>query len=377
VQLASLARPLFLAAISLSALAGSSQAERQASVLIPDVLPLPADSNAQFFVQADAKGNLFLLRGDTLDVLPVRHGRTESPKRLHLPIPTENRFSSASMNQRGDSWALVESNRVLFFKDGRLQKTPETGWIISSAAMIRDTPTVSVLPMSVGRPRSAGRPTTPPLILKLGSNGWEPQVAGTFPQRAKNRDPINVLYAEHSIKLAPGSRGKIWAVNPYSGRIVRYTSAGRSDLVIVFGTGSPKYRGDEETLRKRFVDRLREKGYSSERARIGVLTAQVAIQGFTESPDGSLYALLDRSRVDNGPVLVRYNAVVNAVESTPVRFSGEGEVRMAAGHEGLAWTVEGGNELWQLSWPLLEAADWKELENVRLLSGGPGSVPFD
>jgi hypothetical protein len=373
VRVAHFVRPALMTATLLAGLGGSLQADRQASALIPNVLSLAAGSTAQFFVQADAKGNLFLLRGDTLDVYPVRQAKLGQAKRLHLPIPTEARFSHASMSGTGDSWALVESNRVLFFKEGRLQKTPETGWIVSSVAMIRDTPTISVLPMSVGRPKSAGRPTTPPLILKLVSNGWELQVAGTFPQRTKDRDSINTLFAEHTTELAAGSRGKVWAVNPYSGRVVRYTSGGRSDLVIVFGTGAPEYRGDEEVLRKKLVDRLREKGYTGDRAKIGVLTAQRAIRGFTEAPDGSFYALLDHSI---GPALVRYNPVANAVECLPVRFSGSGKIWMAAGDEGLAWTVEGANDLWQLSWSVLEVADWRELKDVRLLSGGPGSVPL-
>lgn len=227
--------------------------------------------------------------------------------------------------------------------------------------------------MSIGGPSTARRPQRPPLILRLGSTGWETLVTGTFPHKTAGKDPFDTLFAENTLRLAPEARGKLWVAYPYTGRVVRFTSSGKPDLQMVFGKGTAKYKDDEQR-RQKFLSRLKSQGYNNPNAQIGVFTAMAAIRGITEGRDGMLYLLLDRSLGGNGPVLARYNGVENVVEATSVRLA-DGEVSIAAGSDALAWTISGTNELWQLSWSALEAADWQPVENVRVLSGAP-SVPL-
>ena len=344
--------------------------ERKPEPLIPQTVSLPDSEDAQYFVQADSKGNLVLLRGDTLEVSPLEGNAPGEGKRLQLAIPTANQFSDVAGN--GKSWALVESNRVHYFKDGRLQNTPEVGWLVTSVALEDDTPVAGVLPMSVGQARSAGRPKSPPLVVKLGRSGWETQVEGTFPSRATGgRDMFDVLFAEKTVRLASSRKG-LWVSYPYAGRIVHHTPSGGTDLVITFGKGSPTYKGDPEKARQSVLSSLKEGGYENSRAKVGAFTAQLLIRGMAEGEGGDLYLLLDRA-INGEASLARYNSVTNVLEAAPVHVSGEAELTMAAGRDGLVWTAMGASELWKLSWGTLEAAPWKEVEDVRLVSGGPDS----
>lgn len=340
--------------------------------LVPEVIPLSASEEAQYFVQADSKGNVVLLRGDTLEVSPLQGRALGEGKRLQLAIPTASRFSDVAGN--GKSWALIESNKVLYTRDGMIQSAPDVGWLVTSVALAGDTPVAGVLPMSVGQPSTASRPKSPPLIVKLGSSGWETQVEGTFPKKPSNgRDMFDVLFAEKTVRLASSRKG-LWVSYPYLGRVVHHTPSGKADLVMTLGKDYPIYRGDKEELRKKAERELEESGYKNSRAKVGAFTAQLLIRGLTEGPNGDLYLLLDHF-LDGKTALVRYNNEEYLLEAAPVHFPGEAEVSMAAGRDGLVWTARGGSELWELGWNTLDAAEWSKVEDGRLTSGGPEVDP--
>ncbi len=65
---------------------GENQGKVRTAPLIPSEVPLPDSWKTPRFLQADGKGNLFLLRGDTLDVYPIDRGVIGKPRRLEAGI---------------------------------------------------------------------------------------------------------------------------------------------------------------------------------------------------------------------------------------------------------------------------------------------------
>ncbi len=248
-----------------------------------------------------------------------------------------------------------------------MQSTPDIGWLVTSVAVLRDTPAAGILPMSIGRKASLGRPPVPPLVLRLGNRLWETYIPGVAPKRAQDRDPINALFADHTLKLLGDERGRMWVAYPYTGRLRRFTPASRMDTEIVLGTGAARHRGDEAELKKSFVASLQKQGYRNPGAHAGVFTAQLGIRGWTLGPDGVLYMLLGPSLTGSGTALGRYNPVTGTVETIAVQLSPAGEVSMAAGRDGLYLAAaDGAVEVWKLGWGTLEAAVWEEFTDSKV-----------
>jgi len=368
------ARLLLLAAILGAGLAVLGAAANTDAALIPAQVNLPAHPNAPQYLQVDAKGNVFLLRGDTLDVYTIDRDQVGKPKRLETTMPPD-KPTAAAMSRDASSWALVASNRVFHFVDGSLQSTPDVGWLVTSVALLRGTPVAGVLPMTVGQP-PLDRPPAPPLVMQLKDSTWDTLIPGKLPQRSQAHDPMDVLFADHTVKLTSDEKGRLWATYPYKGRLVRFTATGKPDAVIVLGKGTVRYPADEAERGKAVREDLHKRGYTSNQATAGAFTAQLALRGLAFGQDGTLYTLLSSSITGGKTALGRLNPATASFETTPIELPGSGELSMAAGREGLYLaTVEGRADVWRVSWPTLDAATWTEFAEARVSSSlGPSSA---
>lgn len=358
-------------------LAVGAAAKTAPSGLIPSTVALPFQGNGPQFLQADARGEIYLLRGDTYDIYAFERGEISKPKRLAMVMPPESRPTAAAMSWDASSWALVASNRVFYWVDGRQQSTPDVGWLVTSVALQRNTPIAGVLPMAVGQP-TLKRAPSPPLALRLGDDAWETFIPGKLPKRSQAHDPIDALFADYSVKLATDRQGRAWAAYPFTGRIVRFTASGRLDSEIVLGSGVAQHR--EEAAQKRaLLASLRKQGYNNPKATVGVFTAQLLLRGFTFGQDGTLYTLVGPALTGGGMALGRLNLATFSFETTPVVLPDGGELSMAAGREGLFLaTLSGSSDLWRFTWGQLEAAPWAEFTRFQILGSlepGRNGIP--
>ena len=317
------------------------------------------------FIQADHKGNVSLLRGDTLDVYPVDSGgKIGEPTRLRRGGVIDETISDAALSGDGDRWVLVAGSEVLCFEDGRERSTPELGWIATSVGTRGDDVLASVVPIQVNVAPGTSASRVPPLVLSLEGQRWSTAVKGTLPRHYEGRALMNTMFADHSARLASSRDGRLWVAHPFSGRVVRFTSAGRAELEIVIGDGSPSYRDDEERL-QRDLEREAAKRYPGGTQAVA-FTAKLAILGFTAASDGTLYLLLP---ADGGSVasLARWDPVRSVVETVPVAVKPQGKVTMAAGRDGLYIAGETGSSgRWRISWEALDAAPWTERADIRI-----------
>jgi len=220
-------------------------------------------------VHADRQGNVYLVRGETLDVYSVAKGRAAVQRRLPRPAMGDGEAASVAMSPDGNRFLVSAANHILSVSGGRTEVLPETGWLVTSVGYLGDSAVAGILPMQVGGLASAGRPTTPPLILKNAGAGWATYIGGRLPDRSRHHDPMDALFAEHTIRLATSADGRLWVSYPYLGRIVRYAPSGKPDLQLVVGSGAARYR-EEKGLLTSFLDQLRGRGFDTENAKVGV-----------------------------------------------------------------------------------------------------------
>jgi hypothetical protein len=328
------------------------------------------------FIQADRKGNVFLLRGDTLQVYPVRNGQIAEPVRLDTNEVQGGELSGAALGIDGSTWVLAYGNQILCYQDGRQKNIPEVPWFVSGVALQRNAPVVGVLPMSIGRSIDAKHPEVPPLLLKFDNSDWDTYIEGRFPKRANGIDPFNSLFAEHSVRLIEDVKGRLWLSYPYAGRLARLTPGGRLDCEIVFGEGEPQFLEDDARLQARYQERLRAEGRLG-RGTVGLFTAKLGIRGFTVHRDGTLYMVLGSSLTGGRTVLARYNSAASAVEAVPLKLeSYTGELTMAAGNDALYMAAADGSDgRWRLTWEQFNQVRWDVLERALIKSASSRGVP--
>lgn len=321
------------------------------------------------FLRVDRKGHVFLVRsGESFDIFPLSQGQLGKRQRLIGEGKWGEPPTDVAVNSSGDQWAVLSENRVLWVKEGKQVSTPEVGWFATSVTFLGDTPAAAVLPMSVGRKFTDKPVSIPPLILKLGRNSWETLVEGELPQRSREQNPFNALFAEHTLKLSADARHRLWAAYPFAGRVVRFTPAGRLDTEIVLGTGNPEYGKEDEQDRKAFEESLSKAGYDTSGAQAGLFTAKTALHGMAVSHrDGMLYMVLGQGVTRTRPLLARYNSVSIAVETLPLRLPFEGDVSMAAGHDGLYIAgADRSTGCWWMSWESLDGTFWEDFPQAEV-----------
>lgn len=317
-------------------------------------------------VHADSQGNIYLVRGDTLDVYSIARGRAAAQRRLQRPAMGDGETASVAMSPDGSHFLVSAANHILSISGARTEVLPETGWFVTSVGYLGDSAVAGVLPMQVGGLPSAGRPTTPPLILRNAGSGWGTYIEGRLPDRSRQRDPMDALFAEHTIRLATSGDGRLWVSYPYLGRIVRYAPSGKPDLQLVVGSGAARYR-EEKGLLTAFLDQLRGRGFDTENAKVGVFSAKLGIRGLAPAPNGMLYVVLDRSLTGRGTELARFDSARGVVESVPLPLSNEGELSMAGGREGLYLAgIRGSEARRSISYEAIAHAGWRQLAEARV-----------
>src|SRR5262249_46309437 len=150
-------------------------------------------------VQADARGRVFLFRGDALTVAGFDgRGRLGEATRLHSPAPLKGGVDFAAMGTAGDEWLLSAGGDLIEFRDGRSRLVPELAWMATSIALLDGKPAAGVVPITFGRPPDPG---DPPLVMTLEPGGWSRFASTALAKPVADRHPVDVLFANHSTRM--------------------------------------------------------------------------------------------------------------------------------------------------------------------------------
>lgn len=358
-----------LSALLLTSGTGSA-AERDSPAVVASRLPGSGSAitwSAPQFIQADAKGRIFVLRGDTLDVYPInRSGAFGEPVKLRgagAPGPEPLR---AAMGSAGGDWVVYygPAEQLRFFRGGKAELVPPCPWHVEAVGVAGGQPVANVLPFRVGRQQELRVPDPPPLLLAYDGSRWSTlRSERVTPQ--ESGEPMMDAIVQRSAWLAGGADGKLLTSDLYRYRVRTFSAAGRLLHEIAVGpsearpSADPKKAG--ELLMKTAGGRRLTEG---KRGRAVALTARQVIAAAARGRDGTIYVLVNDE--SEGYSLDRYEPATAALERVALRLPGSRRLStptLAVGKDGLYLAAFRGNEgRFRISWEVLAEAAWKEVE---------------
>ena len=328
------------------------------------------------FLQADRKGRLFLLRGETLEIFPLgSSGKLGEGKALPSANPRspggECTVVGAAMSRGGD-WLIQDGAELLVFRGAKEEPVEKLPWFVSAAGFVDDDPVVAGSPRAVDKAAAGLAPLSGPqgFLAHWSAGHWGTLVPAI--DKGKESDP-RALMERRMVRLASASNGHLWMAFDYEHRFREYSPGGRLLTEIVVGRGEARRAEDAESRQKLADDEARRMSKEGHRVKIFEVTAEPATEALAEGRDGRMYFLvLGGGDGESGVALERFDAVNGSLERLPLAMPDPGRGTMAAGRDGLyvaAYSAKRG--IWRLTWDDLDQATWTEVE-ARISSGQGG-----
>lgn len=330
------------------------------------------------FLQADQKGNVYLLDAADLRVYTIAGQGLGHPVQLHdassQAAAPRGHIRGAAMSPDGRDWLLqLFPNGLQYFRSGEEHRLPETSWLISAVGLSGGRP---VLAVGLGSTGMAGTTSKedPPLLLGLSDLKWDTLASDAYEVAAvpgggkgpRDSQFVNALQASRDFLLAAGPKGKLWLANRSFFRLRAYSPGGRLAAELKVGE-------DRIEFRKRSQDELETakrnaKTAGSERDRswmeyiLSSPSPKTAIDSVTVASDGTVL-LVTAASAQGGLQLDRFDPATGRLERTGLRLGAvKGRLQVAAGKDGLYFAdTSGQGGRWFLAWETLEQAKWKRV----------------
>lgn len=337
--------------------------------------------NAPQFLQADAKGRIFLLHGDNLQIdqlLPT--GKVvvrRTPRDGEAAAVADHPVSEAVISPDGSSWLLLSlADHLSILQGDDRRELPAAGWVVSALIYAADGPTITVLPAAVGGENASGAPLTradwdtPPFLLRLHDQRWQ-TLATQQPLAPKERHNPRAMGSmvdfkgERDTRLAQGGKGTLWGAQQNAYLLRHYSSAGTLEESVAVGGGTVQWKERTEEDWDRLEKQARRVGARVDRASIGKGYAVRVIRGLA-SQDRRLYLAVD---APEGLALDRWDVETRTLDRLLLAEiePGPGAIALAAGHDGLYLAARAlGAPIWRLDWQLLDEARWKPVPDTVL-----------
>jgi len=320
------------------------------------------------FVGADAKGRVFVLRAQELEVYPVgKGGGLGEPKRLQTaPLTEPVVIMDAAMDRHGD-WVMKDKNELRWFRSGKEVPLPELHWGVTTVALRKGTPIVAVLPFPSGHVQKSDY-LDPPLLLSPGEHDWSVLAPSVYDTAPDFHDYTRVMQ-EQDGRLLVDAGADVWLACRYRYRLVRYSGTGQERMTLEVGGAKLQQRSDAAVAAS-LADLETELARMPERPEatttITVNQSRELILDLTEGRDGNLYLLLAGD--ESGTLLLdRFDRARRVLERVPVRADARGILSIAAGKDALYLVPFSGHATrWRIPWADVERADWQPVEDVVL-----------
>ncbi|HEY3566302.1 MAG TPA: hypothetical protein VGP73_00115 [Thermoanaerobaculia bacterium] len=306
-------------------------------------------------VQADAKGNVFLLRGDTLEVYPVLKNATlGKPVKLETAHSLNGPVIDAAMGIGPGDWLLRLPLEVRWFVDGKEKALPPLPWKPWSVAYLRGTPVVGVLPqaapvngMEIRHPGEEV-PSTGPAVMELSGDRWSVLIEDARPAQQDANSAV-----ESCARTVLGDhQGKLWTARNYAYVLDRYSPAGHRLLRVEVDKGKVTHR-DAKTATVPAEVR------AGDRASFRPFLAVQRISDLTEGLDHRIYLLVQGQ---TGVELDRYDPAEASLERMELGLDLTGNATLAAGRDALYLAAHSGDHgRWRISWEEVERGRWKKV----------------
>jgi hypothetical protein len=316
------------------------------------------------FIQANGQGEVFVLRGDPLQVYPVlKSHELGAPVEL-TPTVTSGPLLDAAMNRHGD-WAVILAHEVHSFVDGKENESlPPMPWVPVAVGFLRGEPVVSVLPPPAGpyAPHAAGE--APPVLVRSWNGSW------TAEMREALHGPVNDYNNERLFRAAlilDDREGRYFMARQYAYRIDLRRSGRASSLEeLRLGKGEPLLTRSSEQDTRRLLAQAKAEGSevreTSAHGFHGALAVLALAQG---GPGGHLYAVIGAGIAGDHCALDRIDWEAHRVERTRLDLPCNGRVSLAAGRDGLYFAKYNGQDgRYFASWESVNASEWTALKDI-------------
>jgi hypothetical protein len=342
--------------IVVSAFMGGSAfaAEKPPAVLSPrSVLPELEDFKGTRFVQANKKGDVFVLDGQELVVYRLVSEKLKKVETLEVAVfGTEPWIRSAAMNRSGDSWLLLDKDRSRLFVRGKEKVLPDPVWSVTGVGFAGDAPLVAQAPgmiQNAASPIDLEHMPKAPLVSQLQGRKWEPYSAREHWRTAHEDNPISQTIVDSELLLTGCNDGKVWIGSHYGYRFREFSTSGRQLFEMEFPVGKSSPEPPAEEI-----------------AGATALTAKAHTSTMTCDRDGTLYVLV--APAATGTVfsgLDRYDSVTGRVDRILVDIPSTHRLSSAAGKDGIYIVSFGskakGGGAWLIPWEDLRDQPWLEI----------------
>jgi len=336
-----------------------------------DLLPLKGEAatlhwDGQQFIQADAHGNVYLLRGDTLEAYPLTKAHDlGTPVRLEIAV--RSGFPLDAAISPDGNWLVNMGASVHYFVDGHEAPLPSVnaGFVPLSVGFLRGDPALTVTPMPRGAAQD-GRGI--PLLLRAGSDSWSAELSE--PRRASPNDPSTERANRAAMVLDAGD-GRYFLARQYAYRIeLRRVGRDRPLAELHLRAGAPVLKKLSDAERTRLLTESKAQARSDAGpGTVSLFLGVRAILALTRNgPGGPLYVLLGAGIAGDHCALDRIDWEEQRVERLALDLPCKGRFSMAAGRDGLyfaAWNGQEGRSF--VAWSALDGAKWTPVKEVTFL----------
>jgi hypothetical protein len=332
-----------------------------------DVMPLKGTAatlhwDGQQFIQADARGDVFLLRGEPLEVYPLtKSHELGEPVRLDMAVSSGFPLDAA-MSPDGN-WAVNMGGKIHYFVDAHEVPLPDLapGLKPLFVGFLRGDPVATVTPMPRG---VASDSRGIPLLVRAANDSWSAEIR----EPRHTTDDPGMERAYRAAIVLDAREGRYVLAREYSYHIeLRRLGRDRALEELRIGGSAPvlKKHSDAESTR------LLAEVAAAAKSQAGGGTASVspgrsALLALTSrGPGGPLYALVGAGIVGEQCALDRIDWDERRVERVSLNFPCKGRVSMAAGRDGLffaEWNGQAGRYF--VSWGALDEVKWTTVKEA-------------
>jgi hypothetical protein len=332
----------------------------------------PDNQNASQFLEADAKGRVFLLHGDTLEVDQILpSGRIVAGRTPHDKEASDAAVMDAALSPDGSSWLVSTGPDELMLLSGEdRRQLPTPHWWVSALTYTTDGPVVAVLPAWVGGADTTGQAEweRPPFLLRFEDQKWQTlsvqeslddQTRQTYGAQDSPEVPsLEVIKGERDTRLAAERKGALWTMQQNAYLLRHYSRQGAVEESVAVNGGRVQWKDRTEEDWKALEKVSQAAGATFTRSRHPKAAAVRVVRGLT-AQDSRVYLVVE---TPEGVALDRWDVGTQVLDRLLLAgiTPGRSYLSVAAGRDGLYIAARGlGEPIWRLDWQRLEDAKWK------------------
>ena len=315
------------------------------------------------FVQADARGNVFLLRGDTLDVYPVVQKTHElgKPVRLAPSGATSGPLLDAALSADGDDWVLALPSGIERFSGGEERPVPPLPWFPTAVGFVRGDLAALVVPPLMFSPEKGD--DDPPVLLIAGHDAWSAEIREALHGPAYDAND-EMLY--RAARVLDDREGRYYLARQYAYRIeLRRLGRSRPLGELRIGKGAPLRSKSAEEDAKKLLAEAKAEGSDLSHAKVSAFHGRDAVLALAHGPGGLLYVLAGSGIGGARCALDRVDWEGERVERIPLDLPCNGRTSLAVGRDGLYLAkYDGRAGRYFAPWAAVEAAHWAKVKDA-------------